>query len=86
MNLHVELNYNREDGSRPYKFGRAKTEEERLQYPGEEGGAREMVPVTVMDGRQWELSLDKHSFQLIENTTSLTTEQFYQPELVEKVK
>ena len=85
MDLQVELNYNREDGSRPYKFGRPKTEMESLMYPEDEGGARDFVPVTVMDGRNWELSLDQHSFQLIENTTSLTTEQFYDQELVEKV-
>ena len=84
--LRVELNYNKEDGTRPYKFGRPRTSHETLCYPEEEGGTRDFVTVTVRDGRDLELSLDRNSFQLIRHTTSLTTEQFYQPALVEEVK
>ena len=37
--IQVSLNYNRDDGSRSYKFGRPRSKHERLFYTADEGRA-----------------------------------------------
>ena len=83
--IQVELNYNRDDGTRPYKFGRPRSKHERLFYPADEGGPREYVPVTVHDGREEDLKLDEASFELIDHETSMSTEDFYDEQTVKKI-
>ena len=58
--LRVQLDYNKENGSRPYLFCRPMTEKERLFYSKEEGGSRDLVEVVVRDGRNHSLTLDRH--------------------------
>ena len=57
--LHVQLDYNKENGSRPFLFCRPMTEQERLFYLKEEGGSRDLVDVVVRDGRNHNLTLDR---------------------------
>ena len=73
----VELDYNDDDGTRPYKFGRPRRIDEMEYYKSDEGGPRKDVNVLVRDGRFKQLSLDENSFELVKQKTSLSTEDFY---------
>jgi len=85
-NIQIRLNYNRDDGSRPYKFGRPRTKHETLFYEADEGGPRAFVPVVVRDGRkETDLTLDNASFELCRHETSLENEDFYDQTTIEKL-
>ena len=51
-NIEAVLNYNKDDGTRPFKFGRPRTHHEKLFYTCDEGGPRDFVPVTVRNARK----------------------------------
>ena len=84
-NIKVELNYNRDNGIRPFKFGRPRTQKEQMIFHADEGGPRKFVPSLVRNARNGNFSLDKNSFELIKDQTSLSTNDFYNTQLIEKV-
>ena len=84
-NIRVDLNYNRDDGIRPFKFGRPRTKKEQMIFDADEGGPRKFVPSVVRNARNGTFTLDKNSFELIQDETSLSTNDFYNSQLVEKV-
>ena len=84
-NIKTLLNYNRDDGTRPYKFGRPRTKQEQFFYLQDEGGPRDFVPITVRNAREKDLCLDKNSFELIHHETSLDTEEFYKSSAITSV-
>lgn len=84
-NIEAVLNYNKDDGTRPFKFGRPRTRQEKIFYKCDEGGPRDFVPVTVRNARNKNLCLDKNSFELVDQVTSLSTEEFYNSQAIEKV-
>ena len=76
------LNYNKDDGTRPFKFGRPRTRQEQFFYKCDEGGPRDFVPMIVRNARDRDLCLDKNSFELVEHVTSLATEEFYNSQVM----
>ena len=84
-NIKVELNYNRDNGIRPFKFGRPRTQKEQMIFHADEGGPRKFVPSLVRNARNGNFSLDKNSFELIKDQSSLSTNDFYNTQLIEKV-
>ena len=76
LDLTVELAYNRDDGTRPWVYLRPRTAAD--AHPTDVGGILGIyTPVRIRDGRQHELTLDMHSFQLVQQETSLSNEEFY---------
>ena len=84
-NIRVDLNYNRDNGIRPFKFGRPRTKKEQIIFHADEGGLRKFVPSLVKNARNGTFTLDKNSFELIKDETSLATNDFYNSQLIEKV-
>ena len=84
-NIRVKLDYNDDDGTRPYKFGRPRRKEELEHYQSDQGGPRKHVSVLVKDGRFKQLSLDKNSFELVQHNTSLSTKEFYNHDQITEV-
>lgn len=83
------LNYNVEDGERQYYVAYAPTDEERVASnipTGTFKGGQSVVKTIVHDGRGKKLTLDANSFELVQQTTSLSTDDFYSsPEKVTSV-
>ena len=84
--IQTTLNYNTDDGTRPFFYFYDRTEEQKANDVKKNGeGHAEMMggaPVvnqktTVYDGRGKNLDLDKNSFTLVDQKTDLTTEDFY---------
>ena len=77
--IETTLNYTKDEGTRPYFYLYNRTEEEIQNSPHKEmmQGTNVEVDVLVRDGRSHNLSLDENSFELVQQTTSLSTKDFY---------
>merc|ERR1712142_68145 len=98
--LKVKLNYAQDEGpgKAPYYYTAPLTQAQKEATGRKEQSAGKTVEieVTVRDGRNHQHSLDKHSFELAEQVTALTTEDFfkdqdkvktvYYPEIAELIK
>jgi len=98
--LLVKLNYAQDEGPgrAPYFYSSPLTQAQKNQTGRREQivGKQVEVEVTVRDGRNYQHSLDQHSFQLVEQETTLDTEDFltdsekvkniYYPEIAELIK
>ena len=86
--LQVKLNYEQDEGpgKAPYLYVAPLSEEEKEATGRKEQmrGTPVEIETTVRDGRNHKHSLDKHSFELVEQETALTTEDFYNDQ--DKVK
>lgn len=80
MDVKTSLNYSIDDGQRQHFVSYQPTAEQRAAdgVPEEmfKGGSKP-VETTVCDARGKNFSLDAQSFELVEQTTSLSTEDFY---------
>ena len=98
--LCVRLNYAQDEGpgKAPYLYTAplTKAQQEATGRKEQSCGKTVEIDVTVRDGRNYQHSLDKHSFQLVEQETALTIEDFfkdqekvrsvYYPEIAELIK
>jgi len=98
--LCVKLNYAQDEGpgKAPYLYTAplTKAQQEATGRKEQSCGKTVEIDVTVRDGRNYQHSLDKHSFELVEQETALTTEDFfkdqekvrsvYYPEIAELIK
>lgn len=80
MNIETTLQYNVDDGQRQFYVAYQPTAAEKAagNLPEERmHGAQVAVETTVHEGRGKHLTLDANSFELVEQTTSLSSEDFY---------
>jgi len=86
--LQVKLNYEHDEGpgKAPYLYFAPLSDEEKERTGRKEQmrGKTVEIETIVRDGRNQKHSLDKHSFELVEQETALTTEEFYNDQ--DKVK
>ena len=78
--IKTTLTYATDDKTRPYLYAYKRTDEERKKMPhhaADMGGTRSSVDTIVHDARSKGMSLDKNSFELVKQNTSLSTEDFY---------
>ena len=97
--IKTTLTYATDDKTRPYFYAYERTEDERKKTPHREsdfGGTSSAIEVVVKDARSEEICLDKNSFELVKQITSLNTNDFYNnpekiidvyyPEMAAKIK
>jgi len=99
IDIETTLNYEVDIKTKPYLFAYPRTDEEKAAMPEhgpDYGGKTVPLKVTVKDGRQQGLKFDVNSFELFEQETKLSTDDFYNnqdkivteyyPEMVELIK
>ena len=80
IDIKTTLNYAKDDKTRPYIYAYQRSDEERKKTPHHEseyGGTTSLIDMVVQDARSKGLKLDENSFELVEQKTSLNTEDFY---------
>jgi len=76
--IRATLNLAEDDGEPHWAYLREMTEKEKAQRGGMQfGGAGKRVETTVHDGRGKDLTLDTHAFELVQQKTDLSTQDFY---------
>ena len=78
--VRAKLNYRVNDGLPHWQFARDLEPEEEA-----EGGQSVQEEVLIRNGRGKEWRLEERGFELVEDTTKLTTEDFYDASLVQEV-
>ena len=76
--------YSFEHSQRPFMFTRKRHEDEMEKFSGDttEPVLRE---VTILDGRERELELHTHSFQLVESPTVMQRQDFLNPDMLRNI-
>ena len=80
LDIKTTLGYAKDDKTRPYFYAYQRSDDERKANPKHEfdsGGTGSQIEVVVKDARSEKISLGVNSFELVQQTTSLTTEDFY---------
>ena len=89
IDIKTTLSYATDDKTRPYLYAYHRSDEERKNNPRHEsdyGGTTSKIETVVHDARAKGLTLDKNAFELVKQTTSLSTEDFYtNPEKIAQV-
>ena len=78
--IKTTLSYAKDDKTRPYLYAYQRSDDERKNTPHHQsdfGGSTSYVETTVMDARSLDMRLDVNSFELVSQTTSLATDDFY---------
>lgn len=84
VGIRASLQYAKEDSTRHFYYAWPRTNAD--EHRKDIGGTSDVVDTLVRNGRGLGLSLDQHSFELVEQMTSLSTEEFYSdPEKVLQV-
>lgn len=78
LDIATTMNYEKDSKSPGWYYARQRTTEEMKKHDTIYAGNNVEVKVTVKDGRNEELSLDQNSFQLVQQETKLTNEDFYE--------
>ena len=78
--IKTTLSYAKDDKTRPYLYAYQRSDDERKNTPHHQsdfGGSTSYVETTVRDARSLDMRLDVNSFELVNQTTCLTTDDFY---------
>ena len=79
--------YSFETGQKPFVFTRQRHEHEKENFPADSTEELDpcVEPVTIYDGRHRDLTLDKHSFQRFDAPTSMSRQDFFDPDKLKNV-
>eukprot|EP00035_Acanthoeca_spectabilis_P022234 m.442694 g.442694 ORF g.442694 m.442694 type:complete len:487 (+) comp18840_c0_seq1:1984-3444(+) len=85
MDISTTLNYGKDDGTRPFFYGKHRSDAEKAadaklrgqMHQGMFGGGGNSVKVSISDARGKKLTLDEVGFELVDQRTDMSTEDFY---------
>ena len=70
----AKLNYYYNDGGRPWLYARQRTSKDK--HSEDYGGSPELLDLPIRNGRFHDLRLDQHAFQLVQQQTLLSNQDF----------